>query len=187
MTESGFDGITTLESTSDLVERVKLGEREALDRLFTRQLPALRRWARGRLPRQMRDLQDTEDLVQDTAIKAMRRLSSFVSRHPGALQAYLRQAVANRIRDEIRRSGRSPEIEELKDDARAHAASPLDEAIGVGRSHVMKPLSPSGPNSGIGDRPLEMESSYQEIAQFSANPHRFRAKSSPRALRLVRK
>ena len=54
----------SLESTTDLVERVKRGEQEALDRLFTRQLPALRRWARGRLPRRMRDLQDTDDLVQ---------------------------------------------------------------------------------------------------------------------------
>ena len=115
MTNSGFGTPHSLESTSDLVERAKLGEREALDRLFTRQLPALRRWARGRLPRRMRDLQDTEDLIQDTAIKAIRRLGSFVSRHPGALQAYLRQAVANRIRDEIRRSVRSPEIHELND------------------------------------------------------------------------
>ena len=162
----------SLESTTDLVERAKTGEREALDRLFTRQLPALRRWARGRLPRRMRDLQDTDDLVQDTAIKAMRRMGSFVSRHPGALQAYLRQAVANRIRDEIRRSGRSPEIYELNDEERDAGASPLDEAIGVETVEryeaALLRLRPEDREAVIAR--VEMETSYDEMAQLFGKP-----------------
>ena len=162
----------SLESTTDLVERVKRGEQEALDRLFTRQLPALRRWARGRLPRRMRDLQDTDDLVQDTAIKAMRRMGAFVSRHPGALQAYLRQAVANRNRDEIRRSGRSPEIHELNDQERDAGASPLDEAIGVETVEryeaALLRLRPEDREAVIAR--VEMETSYDEIAQLFGKP-----------------
>jgi len=172
MSNSGFETPNSLESTSDLVERAKLGEREALDRLFTRQLPALRRWARGRLPRRMRDLQDTEDLVQDTAIKAIRRLSSFVSRHPGALQAYLRQAVANRIRDEIRRSVRSPEMQELNDHEEHAGASPLDEAIGV---EALERYEAALSRLRAEDREaviarIEMETSYEEIAQLFGKP-----------------
>src|SRR5688500_5650013 len=104
-----------LDSTLRLLELAKAGDREALDRLFERSLPLLRRWATGRLPRWTRDLMDTDDLVQETAVRAINRIGDFVPRHAGALQAYLRQAVVNRIRDEIRRRGRSPHAEELDD------------------------------------------------------------------------
>ena len=38
--------------------------------------------------------------------RTLRNLKTFEYRHEGALQAYLRQAVMNRIRDEIRRNQR---------------------------------------------------------------------------------
>ena len=163
---------SSLESTSELVERVRRGEREAMELLFTRQLPALRRWARGRLPRRMRSLEDTEDLIQETAIKAMRRIGTFVSRHPGALQAYLRQAVVNRIRDEIRSSLRSPEQHELNDQERAAGPSPLEEAIGaeaVARYEAaLLRLRPEDREVVIAR--VEMNMSYDEIAQLLAKP-----------------
>src|SRR6202035_2381849 len=102
-------------STFDLVERAKSGDGDALNRLFARYLPSLRRWASGRLPRWARDLMDTDDLVQETMIRAVKRLGAFESRHEGALQAYLRQAVVNRIRDEVRRSARLPVTDVLED------------------------------------------------------------------------
>src|SRR3954468_19823323 len=52
-----------LDSTFDLVERAKSGDGDALNQLFARYLPSLRRWASGRLPRWSRDLMDTDDLV----------------------------------------------------------------------------------------------------------------------------
>src|ERR1041384_3681029 len=118
------------DSTLDLVERAKTGDADALNRLFTRFLPALRRWASGRLPRYTRDLMDTDDLVQETVIRAVHRIGQFESRHEGALQAYLRQAVMTRIRDEVRRTGRNPAAAELDDQQRDRAASPLELAIG---------------------------------------------------------
>jgi RNA polymerase sigma-70 factor (ECF subfamily) len=47
----------------------------------------------------------------------------------GALQAYLRQAVLNRIRDELRHKGRQPEKTELED-LESQALSPFEQAIG---------------------------------------------------------
>src|SRR6476620_10404692 len=97
-----------VDTTFDLVERAKTGDSEALNDLFARYLPPLRRWASGRLPRWTRDLMDTDDLVQETVFRAVKRIDRFESRHEGALQAYLRQAIVNRIRDELRRNKRAP-------------------------------------------------------------------------------
>src|SRR5262245_24680381 len=59
------------ESTLDLLARMKAGDRQALEQIFERCLPPLRRWARGRLPRYARDLLETEDLVQETVLHAL--------------------------------------------------------------------------------------------------------------------
>src|SRR4029453_6711983 len=92
-----------LESTQQLLDLVRQGDRDALERLYVRCLPPLRRWARGRLPAAARGALDTQDLVQDTVVNSLRRLDQFDSRHEGALQADLRQAGPNRIRDEAGR------------------------------------------------------------------------------------
>lgn len=118
------------ESSFELLERVRTGDKEALDQLLRRYLPALSRWASGRLPRWARDLSDTQDLVQDTLIRALKHLGAFDYQHEGALQAYLRQAVMNRIRDELRRAHRKPRAEELGEELPNPSASPLDDAIG---------------------------------------------------------
>ena len=56
------------DSSVELLARVRKGDREALERLLHRYVPALRRWATGRLPRWARDMAETEDLVQDTVL-----------------------------------------------------------------------------------------------------------------------
>src|SRR5262252_6427782 len=96
------------EATLELLDRVRRGDDEALEALFIRCLPALRRWARGRLPVSARGMQDTADLVQDTLLATLRRLNDFDARHQGALLAYLRQAIMNRIRDMVRQRDRRP-------------------------------------------------------------------------------
>jgi hypothetical protein len=63
------DQLPALDSTFDLVERAKSGDHDALNQLFARYLPPLRRWASGRLPRWTRDLMDTDDLVQETVVR----------------------------------------------------------------------------------------------------------------------
>ena len=61
----------------------------------------------------MRDLNDTDDLVQVTLVKALSRLDDFDSAGPGAFLAYLRMALLNQVRDEIRRHQRRPEHAEI--------------------------------------------------------------------------
>jgi RNA polymerase sigma-70 factor (ECF subfamily) len=161
-----------VDKTVDLVERAKRGDAEALNLLFARYLPPLRRWASGRLPRWSRDLTDTDDLVQETAIRAVKRMPSFEARHEGALQAYLRQAIANRIKDEVRRHQRTPEAVELQDNQSDQGASPLELAIGreaVERYEAaLERLRPEDREAIVAR--FELERSYQEIAIALGKP-----------------
>lgn len=121
---------TPPDSTTTLLERARAGDRAAIDALFARCVPILVRWARGRLPRWARDLADTQDVVQEAVLQTFKHLETFDARGEGALQAYLRQAVMNRIRDHIRRVGRRPVATELDSHQEDDSPSPLEQAIG---------------------------------------------------------
>jgi RNA polymerase sigma-70 factor (ECF subfamily) len=99
-------------------------------------MPALRRWARGRLPPNARELCDTEDLVQDTLTGALRHMAEFQARHPGSLLAYLRLALLNRVRDEVRRTRRRGPNLELPAEWPDAGASPLEQVLG--RAEIMR-------------------------------------------------
>ncbi len=121
-------------SSARLLERAVRGDRSAIDELFARYLPRLRRWTRGRLPRWARGVVDTSDLVQDTLLHAFTRITVFEPKGDGALRAYLRhlrQAVENRIRDELRRVARRPAVDSLDGDTQVPGGgpSPLDRAM----------------------------------------------------------
>ena len=96
------------DASRTLLRRAKAGDTRALSALFREHGSKLKRWAAGRLPRWARGLYDTADLVQETLLQTFRRIDAFEHRGTGALQAYLRQAVMNRIRDEVRKVGRRP-------------------------------------------------------------------------------
>lgn len=113
-----------------LLARVQKGEAAALDELIRRYWPRLERWACGRLPPGARDLYDTGDLVQETMLAALRRLEDFVPEHDGALLAYLRTAVLNRIRSLARRSQRPSDKIDLDSRIADLGHSPLEHAIG---------------------------------------------------------
>jgi RNA polymerase sigma-70 factor, ECF subfamily len=119
-----------LHSSLTLLERAQAGDRAALDLLVARYLPRLQRWASGRLPRWACDIADTQDLVQETLFQTFKRIEKFESRGEGALLAYLRQAILNRVREELRRAKRRPARNELESQAADNARSPLEEAIG---------------------------------------------------------
>jgi RNA polymerase sigma-70 factor, ECF subfamily len=118
------------DTTFSLVVRARDGDRSALDELCLRYLPRLRRWAHGRLPAWTRQAIDTEDLVQDTLAKVAGRIQFFEPRHEGAFQGYLRQALLNRIRDEVQRAG-GKQAEPLGSARPASDPSPLEQAIGT--------------------------------------------------------
>jgi len=161
-----------VDSTLELVERAKMGDTDALNDLFARYLPALRRWASGRLPRWTRDLMDTDDLVQETVVRAVKRMDRFESRHEGALQAYLRQAIVNRIRDEVRRARRAPVSEALDENAARAVGSPLEDAIGAEAltryEAALGRLRPEEREAIVAR--VEMDGSYQDVARALGKP-----------------
>ena len=161
-----------LESTFLLIEQIRAGDKSALDRLLRRFLPLLTRWASGRLPRGARDLSDTEDLVQETIISALRHIDHIEIRGEGALQAYLRRAVLNRIRDELRRHGRRGLAETLDENLRAKEDSPLEIAIG---NEALERYEAALSRLSAGDREaviarIELGQTYAEIASALGKP-----------------
>ena len=119
-----------LHSSLTLLERARAGDRVALESLIARYLPRLQRWASGRLPPWARDMAETQDLVQEALFQTFKRIERFEPRGEGALHAYLRQAILNRIREELRRAKRRPARSELDSAAEDDARSPLAAAIG---------------------------------------------------------
>ena len=113
-----------------LLTRVRTGDAAALDTLIARYRPRLVRWASGRLPAYARDLSETQDLVQETLLSAFAKIGGIEIRGEGALQAYLRQALLNRVRMELRRVRRRPPPDPLSELASADDASPVEAAIG---------------------------------------------------------
>jgi RNA polymerase sigma factor (sigma-70 family) len=160
------------ETSVELLERVREGDRDALDLLLRRYVPALRRWARGRLPRWARDVADTEDLVQDTVVRTLRSLRGFEHRHEGALQAYLRQAVLNRIKDECRRVGRRPNHDEIDERIADGGVSPLEAAVGVQTMRryeaALQKLRPEDREAVVAR--IEMGYDYNEMAVMLGKP-----------------
>lgn len=119
------------DATFELLARAHAGDPAALDQLFARYLPRLRRWAHGRLPQWARDSADTQDLVQETLLQTFKQIERFEPRREGAFMAYLRQAVMNRIRDELRKSSRRPESTGVDETLPSGEPSPLASAIGT--------------------------------------------------------
>jgi RNA polymerase sigma-70 factor (ECF subfamily) len=160
------------ESTAWLLERARGGDQAALDALFARYLGPLDRWARGRLPDWARSLADTQDLVQDVLLQTFKKLKTFESRGEGALAAYLRQALLNRLREEIRRVKRRPPQTTLDSRAQDLAPSPLEAAIGrEGIERYERALAALAAN----DREalvarLELGYSYDEVAEMLQKP-----------------
>lgn len=179
--ETDLGNDPALDATVEILARAQQGDAEAVNLLFSRYLPPLRRWARGRLPQYARDLLETEDLVQETLVHAFKRLNSFEMRHDGALHAYLRQAVINRIRDEVRRAQRRPAPEELEPEQHTDdTASPLEVAIG---SQAVERYESALSRLRDEDRQavvarVELGLSYAEVAQALG-------KSSPDAARMA--
>ena len=160
------------EPTIELVISARAGNRLALEALLERCLPPVKRWAHGRLPAHARGALDTGDLVQEAAMHVLARLDKFEPRHVGAMQAYLRMSVVNRIRDEIRRATRSPAAAALDEEQRDRAASPLEMAIGreaVDRYEAALTRLRPEEREAIVAR-VEMECSYQEVADALGKP-----------------
>ena len=156
------------ESTATLVERARTGDRDAAHSLLERASPVLRRWTSGRIPPYGRGHADTEDVVQDAIVQTLRRIDSFDYRSVGALQAFLREVVMNRIRDVLRLVRRRGPAEELPEHLVVPDASPLERAILAQRTErfmtALQQLRPADRQAVVWR--IELGYSYKEVAQL---------------------
>jgi RNA polymerase sigma-70 factor (ECF subfamily) len=124
------------------------------------------------LPQWARDVSDTDDLVQDTLIRTVSNLGHFENRGEGALQAYLRGAVMNRIRDEIRRRRTRPLADPLDSGIPANSKSPLEAAIGAETleryDRALERLDDETREAVIAR--IELGCSYAEVAELMGKP-----------------
>jgi len=116
-------------STRTLLRRGRAGDLNALDRVFARIHAAVRRWARGRVPRGTRSVAETHDFVQDAAVGVWKQIDHVQLQMPGDLEAYIRTAVRNRILDEARRLQRQPESTTANSAIPTALPSALDELM----------------------------------------------------------
>jgi len=105
-------------------------------------------------------------------VRALNHLETFEARGDGALLAYLRQAILNRIRDEGRKVARRPEQVELYEGQVDGEASPLEELIGretlESYESALERLRPSYREAVIGW--VELGYSVEELQQILEKP-----------------
>ncbi|MEM9291895.1 MAG: sigma-70 family RNA polymerase sigma factor [Acidobacteriota bacterium] len=174
----------TGESTVELLELMRGGDSDAMDRLVRRYLPLLKRWAHGRLPSSVRDLVEVDDLVEEALLRTLRQLPNFEGRFSSAFDAYVYRGVKNRIQDEIRRRHREPLRQHLREETVSsligEELSPLKEAIGqelqMHYEEALKTLRPRDQEAIVAR--LELRLPYEEIASALG-------KSSADAARMV--
>lgn len=189
-TPKGSERLLGTSFSYQLAVRAQQGDREAIEALCARYLPRLKAWGTGRLPREARALLETDDIVGDVLTKAIERIDRIELRGEGALLAYLRQALLNRIRDEVRKVMRRPVAKSLDEDFPETDLSPLEESMGRGpiASYEAALAKLRDDEQQLIIARIEMSYSYQEIADALGRPSADAARMAvSRALvRLVR-
>lgn len=170
--EIGDGEIVGQPTTVRLFVRAKEGRESAMETLFTRLLPDLTHWARGRLPRWARARLDTDDLVQEAFGAVFRRRDRIEPRRKQAIRAYLKRSIINRIRDEMRRAGKVEVPAASGDQTVSPETSPLDKAITA--EYATRYLAALGKLSDV-DRDLivgriELDYSYEQLALATSKP-----------------
>jgi RNA polymerase sigma factor (sigma-70 family) len=175
---------------SELLARVQAGDPQASEELVAHEVPPLIDWTTGRLPRYVRTMADTQDIVQDVVIRVWPTLRSFRADGPGALQAYLRRAVRNQIVDEIRKAVRHRTDYEVPDSYPDASPSPFRlaaQAQGLARYRAALATLSRLDQALIVAR-VEHHESYEQVAAAVGKPNANAARVSvTRALaRLVK-
>lgn len=129
--EGSSCGRDDLDSTVNLLKRIRSGDSRARDLLLQRYMPVLKRLARGKVPSRARPLVDTDELVQRTMTAVFQRMDSFEHRHEGAFLAYLRKVLHNKILDIARQA--NPELTEVDGGIPYGGPSPIEDLIGKQR------------------------------------------------------
>jgi len=164
--------LVELESTAILIDRARSGDENARDRLARRYLPSLRAFARGRLPRSARSLEETNDVVQVAMMRAFDHLENVQAERRGSFLVYLRVIVDNLIRDRLRSQVRNPRSVELPEEIEDKGRTPFDDlAAKEERERYEQVLTRlSTPQREAVILRFELDCSYETIADELALP-----------------
>ena len=105
MTAAGEEAPWNPEETRLLVRAAQGGDRSALESLFERYLPRVRRIASLRLGWRLRRLLEVDDIVQDALLLAFARLDDFRETSEGSFRSWLAACVEREIVRQSRRAG----------------------------------------------------------------------------------
>ncbi len=109
---------------------------------------------------------DTDDVVQMSLMKTLRRIDHYEPQQPGSFMAYLRTVLMNAVRDEIRKAGRQPDLTDRLDEQSGREVSPLRRLVtNESLTHYEKGLATLSPRQrdAVILR-LEFGMTYPEIA-----------------------
>ena len=90
--------------TTMLVRSAQGGDRQALDSLFARYLPRVRRIVAARMGRSLREMTAEDDIVQESLLDAFRAITAHGLTSEGAFRHWLARCVENNVRDGRRRA-----------------------------------------------------------------------------------
>jgi RNA polymerase sigma-70 factor (ECF subfamily) len=85
--------------TDGLLEAIRQGERQALDRLLTRHRDELRSFVELRLDPRLAARVDPSDVVQEAQVEMVRRLDDFLARRPMPFRLWARKTAYERLLD----------------------------------------------------------------------------------------
>ena len=160
------------DSTVTLLPLAARGDRRAVEILIERMGPYLRRFGHGRLPRWARSRAETEDLVQESLIRALNHLPRFENQTIKDFRSWLHTVFRNLVTDEKRFVGRVGVAKELPADVEEPGMSPEEQVVELAKAEVferaLQRLEP-------GDRlilvyRLEHGYSFQELADKLGKP-----------------
>jgi RNA polymerase sigma-70 factor (ECF subfamily) len=172
MSRRFYSALRSASLPDDVLERAKVGDRHAVGLVVASAMAPLRRWASRRLPRWARDLADTSDLVQETLLRTLKHVDRLEVQRTGGVEPYLRRALMNLVRDELRRAARRPAAEPVDPSLPSPGPTIVDAAIArqtVDRyERALATLS--NEERRLVESSVELGLSYPEIARLTGRP-----------------
>lgn len=161
-----------MDSTRGLFSRAKNGDEEAREKLWKRLRERLCRYAHGKLPRRIRSLVETEDVVQDALAKTFRHIDLFDPKHSGAFGVTLFKTMKSCLIDQHRWAGRQPVAGETATSLMADGLSPMEEAIEKEKLERVKTARSrlSDVDQALLDARLDLDLSYGDVALLFGKP-----------------
>ena len=124
------------DSTVTLLPLAAKGDHRAVEILIERMRPYLKRFGHGRLPRWARGRAETEDLVQESLIRALNHLPRFENQSIRDFRCWLHTVFRNLVTDEKRFVGRVGLGQELPADVQDPAMSPEERVVEQAKAGV---------------------------------------------------